>query len=130
MGSIGRNVYTERIVGLRDAGEGVKYLDLAGNVLVDNGSLIVDQGIDFTSFVVQDRIDRTILASPQTITANVVTDASLFLVSKPNANANGLTIDWGDSWDADFYDNYVTIVGKTNGFGLDLTANGHAHVYD
>ena len=101
MGSIGRNVYTERIVGLRDAG-GVKYLDLAGNVLVDNGSLIVDQGIDFTSFVVQDRIDRTILASPETITANVLTDASLFLVSKPNANANGLTIDWGDSWDADF----------------------------
>ena len=130
MGSIGRNVYTERIVGLRDAGEGVKYLDLAGNVLVDNGSLIVDQGIDFTSFVVQDRIDRTILASPQTITANVVTDASLFLVSKPNANANGLTIDWGDSWDADFYDNYVTIVGKTNGFGLDLTANGHTFTID
>jgi len=102
MGSIGRNVYTERIVGLRDAGEGVKYLDLAGNVLVDNGSLIVDQGIDFTSFVIQDRIDRTILASPETITANVLTDASLFYVFKPNANANGLTIDWGDSWDADF----------------------------
>ena len=54
--------------------------------------------IDFNSF----GIDRTILANPETITADVITDASLFLVSKPNANVNGLAIDCGDSWDADF----------------------------
>ena len=53
-------------------------------------------------FVRHPGIDRTILANPETITADVITDASLFLVSKPNANVNGLAIDWGDSWDADF----------------------------
>ena len=65
----------------------------------------------------------------------MIPDASLFLTrkslgSKPNANADGLTIDWGDRWDADFYDNYVTIIGKTSGFGLDLTASGHAFTVD
>jgi hypothetical protein len=57
---------------------------------------------DCFQFVRHSGIDRTILANPETITADVITDASLFLVSKPNANVNGLAIDWGDSWDADF----------------------------